>query len=157
MTTAETAPPAPRRQTLDQLRGAVCRAAERTSYRLVAGEIGLSPRAAQQFAEGKTRPRSRTVELVRAWEARQRAGADHAAIAVVETLLAPLPHTVHAACAAAIAAVVVRLYREHGMTPPGWAIRLTARPDPGRPSPARHERASAPDPTPREQTPRAAP
>lgn len=149
--TAGDAGPAPGRTprlSLNQLRAAVARAAEVTSYRKVAKAVGLSARAVQLFAEGANVPRARTVERVRAWEARHRAGVEHAAVAVIETLLAPLPHVAQATGAAAIAAVVVELYQSHGMTAPPWAHNLISRPDPGRPSPAPHVRASARDPTP---------
>jgi hypothetical protein len=52
---------------LVNLRMAVGLAAEASSYRAVAKEIGLSARGLQMFVDGASIPRSRTLSKVRAW------------------------------------------------------------------------------------------
>jgi hypothetical protein len=116
---------------LEVLLDALRRAVEARSYRAVAKEAKLAPRALKMLVEGETTaPRSKTLGLLRAWFARELAGANHAAVAVVQELLADLPVSAHGAGASAIATTVIDLYRRSGVEPPAWAVALTNGPNP---------------------------
>jgi hypothetical protein len=116
---------------LEVLLDALRRAVEAGSYRAVAKEAKLAPRALKMLVEGETTaPRSKTLRLLRAWFARELAGANHAAVAVVQELLAGLPVSAHGAGASAIAKTVIDLHERSGVEPPAWAIALTTGPNP---------------------------
>lgn len=114
---------------LQTLREAVLEAASVESYRAVGRRSNLSPRTLRLFATCATvAPHKRTIRRVRQWYAQQMAGAHDEAVAVVNSLLAPLPPCAHAEGAMAIARTVAGLCMQHGVEVPPWADALSASP-----------------------------
>jgi ADP-ribose pyrophosphatase YjhB (NUDIX family) len=118
------------------LRGALRHAAEETSYRHVAREVGLSARAVQLFVEGDSSPRARTLSRVRNWYLRRAAGdtsdtSRETAAAAIFVLLGDLPSPHRESTAAAMLDLIESIYREQRAAPPRWLHELRSSEDPG--------------------------
>lgn len=129
---------------VELLRAAVRRAAEASSYRRVAREAGLSPRALQMFVDAESLPRAKTLHRIRDWYVR-RAAATEASEDSAAAALALLLHEVAGEPARAQAMdealdFFERLYAREKVPPPAWIERLRRR------RPPAQTRAASPDP-----------
>lgn len=123
------------------LRGALRHAAEESSYRHVAREVGLSARAVQLFVEGDSSPRARTLSRVRSWYVRRAAGdtsetSRETASAAILVLLGDLPSPHRENTALAMLDLIESIYREQRAAPPQWLRELRKSEDPDRQSDA---------------------
>ena len=117
------------------LRGALRHAAEESSYRNVAREVGLSARAVQLFVEGDSSPRARTLSRVRNWYLRRAAGdtsetSRETAAAAIFVLLGDLPSPHRESTATAMLDLIESIYREQRAAPPAWLRDLRSSEDP---------------------------
>jgi hypothetical protein len=115
---------------LDVLRAALHGAAERSSYRSVAREVGLSARALHMFVTRESLPRARTVHRLRQWYFRHSAGVhvtEDDAAAAIRILLHGLTGQ-HAARAFEVClSLVERAYADSGLPRPAWIDTLRSR------------------------------
>lgn len=125
--------PAPRPPVLegiseDVLRAALRRAAEETTLRGVAEQVGMTHAGLQRYIEGKTRPREATQRKLREWylrEAGNWTGLDEdTARAALAVLLEGLPPAEHDRAIAELAAVVRDAYARGKISPPGWLAKV---------------------------------
>jgi len=128
-------PPARAPVPVTVLRGALRHAAEETSYRNVAREVGLSARAVQLFVEGDSSPRARTLSRVRNWYLRRAAGdtseaSRETAAAALSVLLGDLPSPQRESTAAVLLDLIESIYRSHRAEPPRWLRDLRKSEDP---------------------------
>ncbi len=129
-------PPARASVPVAVLRGALRHAAEETSYRHVAREVGLSARAVLLFVEGDSSPRARTLSRVRNWYLRRAAGdtseaSRETAAAAIAVLLGDLPSPQRESTAVALLDLIESIYRAHRAEPPQWLRELRKSEDPG--------------------------
>lgn len=126
------------------LRAAVRTAAEATSYRHVARELGLTPTSTIDFATGETQPQDKTLIRLRDWYLRRAAQGESSPAAVdaaFSVLLEGLPAALAGRGAAQIAKIVKTLHAEYGAAePPPWIPRILARPIPAGPPGREHRR-----------------
>lgn len=112
----------------DVLRAALRRAAEETTLRGVALQVGMTHAGLQRFIEGKTRPREATQRKLREWylrEAGNWTGLDEGtARAAISVLLEGLPAAEHDKAVAELAAVVRDAYDRVKISPPRWLAKV---------------------------------
>lgn len=108
----------------DVLRAALRRAAEETTLRGVAAQVGMTHAGLQRYIEGKTRPREATQRKLREWylrEAGSWTGVDEGtARAAIAVLLEGLPPAAQDRAVAELAAAVRDAYERVKISPPGW-------------------------------------
>ena len=112
----------------DVLRAALRRAAEESTLRGVAAQVGMTHAGLQRYIEGRTRPREATQRKLREWYLREAGnwtgveeGTARAAIAV---LLEGLPPAEQDRAVAEMAAVVRDAYERVKISPPGWLAKV---------------------------------
>lgn len=136
---------------LPVLRQAVAAAAEASSYRTVARELGLSPRTLRLFVEGGSVPRARTMARVRAWYVRRGASTDvspDTAAAALGVLVRELPSPEREEAAAGVVALIESAFLRRDAQLPAWLLALAARPASARPVAASPSEESRPIPRP---------
>ena len=112
---------------LPVLRQAVAAAAEATSYRTLARELGLSPRTLQLFVDGESVPRARTLARVRAWYVRRGPSTDTSpdtAAAALGVLVRELPSPEREEAAAGVVALIESAFLRREAQPPAWLLAL---------------------------------
>jgi len=112
----------------DALRAALRRAVDASSIRIVAEQVGLTPRGLQLYMDGEGRPRDLTLRKLREWYLREagtwtgtREGTARAAIAV---LVDGLPRAEQDRVAGEIADAVRGAYERVKLSPPQWLAKM---------------------------------
>ena len=112
------------RVSVESLRRATLKAADRTSVRQVARDVGMSPSGLQKFLSGAS-PYSATRTKLERWYVRSGRSPDsHSALAALEVLVQDLPP---AERTQAMSRLVEVVEKDRGGRPPSWIKRLRSR------------------------------